>query len=169
VRIVENCSRHHHLDDLSVVLSKYLTLHESLSNAYFLNSTFEHALQHNLIFMDLDSRVALISHQMVSGFPGVHKQPNWLQVFQESTNNPMDSGVPGIYELPNQWLQDFQDSSNNPMPGLTFSRNSRTTQWLAPAFPEIHEQPNGLLQLFQKFTNNPMACSSFSRNLLITQ
>ncbi len=59
MRIVENYSRHH-LDDLSVVSSEYLTLQESLSNAYFLNATFEHALQHTLIFMDLGSSTALI-------------------------------------------------------------------------------------------------------------
>jgi hypothetical protein len=71
-------------------------------------------------------------------------------------NNPMDSGCPGIYEQPNGF-RDFQDSRNNPMPGLSFSRNSQTTQCLAEAFPEIHKQPNGWLQVFQIFTNNSMA------------
>jgi hypothetical protein len=43
------------------------------------------------------------------------------------------------------------------MPGLSFSRDSQTTQQLASAFPDIHKQPNGWLQLFQIFTNNSMA------------
>jgi hypothetical protein len=93
---------------------------------------------------------------MASGFPGIHEQPPWIQVFQEFMNNPMASGFPGLQQQPNAWLKLFQKFTNNPMAGFSFSRNSRTTQWLAPAFPEIHKQPNGLLQLFQEFTNNPM-------------
>ncbi len=97
---------------------------------------------------------------MASGLSRSSQTTQWLQVFQEFTNYPMGSGFPGIYEQPNGF-RDFQDSRNNPMAGLSFSRNSQTTQWLAPAFPEIHKQPNGWLQLFQKFMNNPMAGSSF--------
>jgi len=55
--------------------------------------------------MDLGSSIAMISHQMASGFPGVHKQLNGfrfsrnsqttqqIQVFQEFMNNPMASGI----------------------------------------------------------------------------
>jgi hypothetical protein len=71
-------------------------------------------------------------------------------------NNPMDAGFPGIYEQPNGF-RDFQDSRNNPMPGLSFSRDSQTTQCLASAFPDIHQQLNGF-RFSRNSMNNPMNC-----------